>query len=85
MFHRPIPVEHRNVSFAHEISLEADLPSSCIDGRGCVMGYSMLTRLEGCELRYTEWVRYEGKSAGWPQHLHRTLTLTLNLTLTSNF
>ena len=23
--------------------------------RGCVMGYSMLTRLEGCELRYTEW------------------------------
>ena len=29
------------------------------------MGYSMLARLEGCELRYTEWVRYEGKSAGW--------------------
>ena len=77
MFHRPIPVTpalvssphasspHPNVSFAHEISLEADLPSSCIDGRGCVMGYSMLTRLEGCEVRYTEWVRYEGKSAGW--------------------
>ena len=58
---------HPNVSFAHEISLEADLPSlsSCIDGRGCVMGFSMLTRLEGCEVRYTEWVRYEGKSANW--------------------
>ena len=25
----------------------------------------MVTRLEGCELRYTEWVRYEGERANW--------------------
>ena len=48
----------------HAISL-VDLPSKCIDGSGCVMGYSMVTRLEGCELRYTEWVRYEGEVANW--------------------
>ena len=73
MFHRPIPVTppalvgQANVSFmkAHEVSLEADLPSNCIDGRGCVMGYSMLTRLGGCEVRYTEWVQYDGATANW--------------------
>ena len=48
----------------HGISL-VDLPSRCINGSGCVMGYSMVTRLEGCELRYTEWVRYEGERANW--------------------
>ena len=29
------------------------------------MGYSMLTRLEGALLRYTEWVRFPGPSNAW--------------------
>ena len=51
----------------HAVSLDQSTPaiSRCIDGSGCVLGYSMVTRLEGCELRYTEWVRYEGKVANW--------------------
>ena len=40
-------------------------PSKCIDGSGCVMGYSMVTRLEGCELRYTEWVLFAGWGPNW--------------------
>ena len=56
-------------SWAHRRPKQAvslvEEPSRCIDGSGCVMGYSMVTRLEGCELRYTEWVRYEGERANW--------------------
>lgn len=44
-------------------------PSACLDvareGRGCAMGYTMLTHLDGCEVRYTEWVHYRGPTAGW--------------------
>ena len=51
-------------SWAHRRPKQAvslvEEPSRCIDGSGCVMGYSMVTRLEGCELRYTEWVLF-----GW--------------------
>ena len=48
-----------------DLPLEEDQTSACIDGTGCVIGYSMLTRLLGCELRYTEWVHYEGRNDGW--------------------
>lgn len=45
-------------------------PSPCLDqalhGVGCVMGYSMMTRLiSGSLLRYTEWVLFPGPSNGW--------------------
>ena len=31
---------------------------------GCTMGYTMLTKLDGHEVRYTEWVRFAGPGAG---------------------
>ena len=44
-------------------------PSACLDvarkGRGCAMGYTMLTRIDGSEVRYTEWVYYRGPTADW--------------------
>ena len=44
-------------------------PSSCLDkagtGKGCTMGYSMMTRIDGTLLRYTEWVHFPGPSNGW--------------------
>ena len=56
-------------SWAHRRPKQAvslvEEPSRCIDGSGCVMGYSMVTRLEGCELRYTEWVLYAGWGPNW--------------------
>lgn len=38
--------------------------SNCLlgHGNGCAMGYSMLTHLDGHEIRYTEWVHYPGPS-----------------------
>ena len=51
------------------VSAEVPSPSGCLDefgrGRGCVMGYSMMTRADGVLLRYTEWVRFPGPSHGW--------------------
>ena len=34
-------------------------------GLGLGSGVTLALTLTRCELRYTEWVRYEGKSAGW--------------------
>ena len=39
--------------------------SLCEDGTGCIMGYSMLTTLGGSEVRYTEWVDYNGLHTSW--------------------
>eukprot|EP00937_MAST-01D_sp_MAST-1D-sp2_P000882 g882.t1 len=39
-------------------------PSACLNPgsheTGCTMGYTMLTKLDGHELRYTEWVKFAG-------------------------
>ena len=56
-------MRHSRPKHAISLAVSEGSPSKCIDGTGCVMGYSMVTRLEGCELRYTEWVRYEGERA----------------------
>jgi iduronate 2-sulfatase len=44
-------------------------PSNCLDlegkGRGCAMGYTMLTRIDGSLVRYTEWVHFPGPSNAW--------------------
>ena len=35
--------------------------------KGCTMGYSMLTKFDGHELRYTEWVKFPGYPSFAPQ------------------
>ena len=43
--------------------------SACLDwrgtGKGCAMGYTMLTHADGATVRYTEWVHYPGPTNGW--------------------
>lgn len=33
--------------------------STCLDGGKCVMGYSVVSKVEGTEYRYTEWANFE--------------------------
>uniref|UniRef100_A0A7S3C5C5 Sulfatase N-terminal domain-containing protein n=1 Tax=Haptolina ericina TaxID=156174 RepID=A0A7S3C5C5_9EUKA len=40
-------------------------PSACLT-KHCTMGYSMLTRVNGTEYRYTEWVDFNTKVSGGP-------------------
>lgn len=44
--------------------------STCLTGRGngCVMGYTMLTRIDEHEYRYTEWAHFRGPKANVPWH-----------------
>ena len=61
---------HASVDLREERSQESGGPAStCFDyegsGMGCVMGYSMQTRVLGHEFRFTEWVRFKGPSANW--------------------
>jgi len=39
--------------------------SDCLSDMGCAMGYTILTHIDGHEMRYTEWVGFPGPSNGF--------------------
>ena len=67
VYNRGVP--HFPPGDEEEDELSTPSPSGCLDlagrGKGCAMGYSMLTRVDFSLVRYTEWVHFPGPSASW--------------------
>ena len=57
-----VPGDDEEILRATDASVAVNPPvyarSDCVTGIGCIMGYSMVTMVANCRLRYTEWIHY---------------------------